>query len=118
MRILVIDDDTAAGELVGHTLRRLGHEPVLVCDRETGMDVLEAGCFGGLMVNIVMPTLSGVDFVKVARRAKPDLRIVAMSGEQPAYPAVTGLKAAQAVGADAILYRPFSDETLITALGS
>lgn len=118
MKILVFDDDTAAGELVERALRRLGHEPVLASDSQAGIDLLEEGTFGGLMVNIVMPTLSGVDFVKVARRAKPDLRIVAMSSEQPAYPAVTGLKAAQAVGADAILYRPFSDETLVMALAS
>ena len=39
-----------------------------------------------------------------------------MSGEEIGYPAIMGLKAAQALGADAVLYQPFSDETLMEAL--
>ena len=116
MKVLVVDDDDEAKQDVNDALRRLGNEPVVAPDSERALALLREFSLDALVVGVAMPALSGVDFVRTARQQKPNMRIVAVSGEQPAYPAAAALKAAQAVGADAILYRPFCDATLAKAL--
>ncbi len=116
MKVLVVDDDEQAKRHVNDALRRLGNETVLAPDGEAALALLREMPLDAVVVGVAMPALSGIDVVRTARLERPDMRIVAMSGEQPAYPAVAALKAAQAVGADAILYKPFGDETLARAL--
>ncbi len=116
MKVLVIDENEEQLCRIERTLRCAGYEAALARNNVQAMALLAGDRFEVLLVGIVMPALSGVDMVRSLRREDPDLRIVAMSGEQAHYPAAAGLKAAQAVGADAILYRPFSDETLLSAL--
>ncbi len=117
MKILVVDEDDQAKRDVNDALRRLGNEPIVAPDRSKALALLREVSLDAVVVGVAMPALSGVDIVRAARQEKPNIRIVAVSGEQPAYPAAAALKAAQAVGADAILYKPFGDEALARALG-
>ena len=116
MKVLVVDNHEDTLTRLDQALRRAGHQAVLARHCESAESLLAEGRFEALVINIVMPELSGVEIVRSMRRERRSLRIVAMSGEEIGYPAIMGLKAAQALGADAVLYQPFSDETLMEAL--
>jgi DNA-binding NtrC family response regulator len=62
------------------------------------------------LVDIVMPGMSGVEFVKALEKCSPDTRIVLMSGYSPE-------EIKRVVGADASHYRsiwkPFEPQTLV-----
>ena len=116
MKVLVINKHEDTLTRLDQALRRAGHQAVLTRHCENAESLLAEERFEALVINIIMPELSGVEIVRSMRREWPSLRIVATSGEEVGYPAIMGLKAAQALGADAVLYQPFSDEALIEAL--
>lgn len=116
MKVLIVDSHEDTLKRLDQALSRAGHQAVLARHCSGAESLLAEGRFEALVINVVMPELSGVDLVRSMRRERPGLRIVAMSGEGAGYPEIMGLKAAQALGADAVLYQPFSDETLIEAL--
>lgn len=116
MKVLIVDSGEDTLKRLDQALRRAGHQTVLARHCRSAESLMAEEGFEALLINIVMPELSGVELVRSMRRERPDLRIVAMSGKDAGYPSIVGLKAAQALGADAVLYQPFSDATLIEAL--
>ena len=118
MKVLIVDSHEDTLRRFDKALRRAGHEAILAKHCQGAESLLAEGRFEALVINIVMPEFTGVEIVRSMRRERPSLRIVAISGEEAGYPAIMGLKAAQALGADVVLYQPFSDETLIEALAS
>ncbi|MCE5180845.1 MAG: EAL domain-containing protein [Betaproteobacteria bacterium] len=83
--ILVIDDDEGARELIKNTLEYLGHKPATVPNTVEGLEMVRKnpGLFGLVMVNMMMPDLSGVDLVKALCEANRDVPIVVMTSNKP-----------------------------------
>ena len=80
--ILVVDDDPDIGGITGEGLREIGY---VVTEAESGraaLAVLERGdpICDLMVVDLVMPVLSGVDTVRLARRVRPDLKVVFTTG--------------------------------------
>ncbi len=116
MKVLIVDSDEDTLKRLDQALRQAGHHTAMARHCRGAESLMAEEGFEALVINVVMPELSGVELVRSMRRERPDLRIVAMSGEDAGYPSIMGLKAAQALGADAVLYQPFSDATLVEAL--
>lgn len=114
--MLIVDSNREGSARLAALLRRSSHEALTAATHDEGMARLADEAVDVLLVSIAAPVAEGVGFVRAARQAAPHLRIVALSGESADHAAATGLKAAQAVGADAILYKPFTDHTLLNAL--
>ena len=109
--ILVVDDDPVLRRLVTLALERAGHT-VLACENgRQAIQYLGQGHTDLLITDIIMPEMDGVETVRAARRLRPDLPILAMSGGGSFEPG-DYLKIAQTFGATAILPKPFHPPAL------
>jgi signal transduction histidine kinase/DNA-binding response OmpR family regulator len=73
MRILVIDDDQAVCEVFGEFLHEIGHEPVIAHTAETALDTLREARPDAVLLDVCLPGMSGLDFMKLP--AVHDLRV-------------------------------------------
>jgi EAL domain-containing protein (putative c-di-GMP-specific phosphodiesterase class I)/FixJ family two-component response regulator len=83
--ILVLDDDTLMLDMLSHVLRSLGFNAVSVCDN--GHAALQI--VGGerppelILLDLNMPDMDGVEFVRKLADLHYDGRLVLVSGEEP-----------------------------------
>src|SRR6266849_2752347 len=73
MRILVIDDDQAVCEVFGEFLHEIGHKPVITHTAETALDTLATERPDAVLLDMCLPGMSGLDFMKL--EAVRDLRV-------------------------------------------
>ncbi|NNE83948.1 MAG: PAS domain-containing protein [Alphaproteobacteria bacterium] len=80
--ILLTEDDPALLEIVREMLDTLGYNVLTACD---GFDALEVeaehdGEIALLLSDVVMPNMGGFEAAEMIREARPDIKIVFMSG--------------------------------------
>jgi two-component system, chemotaxis family, chemotaxis protein CheY len=110
--ILVIDDDAVLRRVITLALEQVGHT-VLRCENgRKAIEFLSRENADLLITDIVMPEMDGVETVRAARRLKPQLPILAISGGGSFEPQ-DYLGIAQAFGANAVLPKPFRPADLI-----
>src|SRR5206468_1552146 len=79
-RVLAIDDDPAILAAIDIVLKRQGHDVVLASGGQKGLQLLEAGQFDLLIVDIFMPNMDGLETISLARKRRPGMPIVVISG--------------------------------------
>jgi signal transduction histidine kinase/ActR/RegA family two-component response regulator len=109
--ILVVDDDPDVRWITSEDLREIGY---LVTEADSGraaLAVLERGDPCDLMIaDLVMTGLTGVDTVRLARRARPDLKVLFCSG----YADMSRFE--KDIGNEILLKKPFTRDTLAEAV--
>ena len=106
-RILVVDDDAAVRGVTVECLREAGYRVAEADSGTTALTLLERDAPCDLVVmDHVMPGLSGQDTVRLARRARPELKVLFLSG----------YAAWEEAGGDIWLQKPFRAQTLATAV--
>ena len=80
--ILLIEDDQIVRELSLRILKDKGYHVVTAENGATGLEYFTTHHHGIHLVltDIIMPQMSGLAFARAARRIKPDIRILFMSG--------------------------------------
>jgi CheY-like chemotaxis protein len=79
-RVLVIDDQAYVRAAVCAVLKSINFEAVAVESGRKGLGELEKSSFDLAIVDIYMPEMDGVQFIKALRQRIPNLPIIAMSG--------------------------------------
>ena len=112
--ILVVDDEAAEREQICILLEDAGYDVLEAVDGKEAESVLGV-CMVDLMItDIVMPEQEGLQTIKSVRKNRPHLKIIAMSGVR-----VGGhLRAAELLGADAVLCKPLTREVLLDAVAA
>jgi signal transduction histidine kinase/CheY-like chemotaxis protein len=109
--ILVVDDDPDVRWITAEDLREIG---CLVTEADSGraaLAVLERGDPCDLMIaDLVMTGLTGVDTVRLARRTRPDLKVLFCSG----YADMSRFE--KDIGNEILLKKPFTRDTLAEAV--
>ncbi|RMH44033.1 MAG: response regulator [Deltaproteobacteria bacterium] len=82
MKILVVDDEHSFGRLLGHTLKRLGHKPVLATHPRDALDQL-APDIDAVITDIDMPEMSGVDLARAILARDEAMPIAFCTGSAP-----------------------------------
>lgn len=116
MKVCVIDDDPLMLEHVAEMVSSLSFEVVTADNVDTGLRLIEAQGSDAAVVDILMPDRDGLTFIMEARKAWPQLHIVAISGGGR-LGAGSLLSMAGGLGANATLIKPFSNSDLAAALG-
>src|SRR6267142_3399707 len=80
MRILVIDDDQAVCEVFGEFLHEIGHEPVIAHTAETALDTLRVERPDAVLLDVCLPGMSGLDFMKQEAVRSLHVPILVISG--------------------------------------
>ena len=118
-RILVVDDDPMVGATIEVLLQRQGFDVTLTDGGETGLAALEAQRFDVMLVDIFMPHMRGFESIRIFHERAPTIPLIAMSGyafASSASPSPDFLRMALELGAARCLRKPFTPETLLTAI--
>jgi two-component system cell cycle sensor histidine kinase/response regulator CckA len=113
-RILVIDDDVSLRPAICRSLTRLGYSVVAAEGGWAGIKALEQDQVGFdlVLLDVIMPDLSGVETFKKLRALRPDLRVLVCSG----YTAEAERQQLMNAGAEAFLPKPFDIAELSLAV--
>jgi two-component system, OmpR family, response regulator RegX3 len=102
-RILVADDEQDLLATVGYALRRDGLEVETVEDGEAALAAARTGAYDLLVLDVMMPKLSGIDVCRIVR-SESDLPILMLTAKDAELDRVLGLE----LGADDYVTKPFS----------
>ena len=109
MRILIVEDDLEAAEVMDRGLTEAGHECVRASDGEAGLSAAQAGEFDVMIVDRMMPRMDGVSMVQALRREGDQTPVLFLSALGEINDRVEGLKA----GGDDYLVKPYAFVELI-----
>lgn len=111
-RILLVDDDPAVLKGLCAAFGRLGLTPETAKDGGQALKRLSASSPDLMITDIIMPDREGLETIMAARAQAPRLKIIAMSGGGRV-DSGEFLNVARALGADAVLRKPFRPSQLI-----
>jgi PAS domain S-box-containing protein len=82
-RILLVEDDDAVRSALAHRLEKLGFTVTSAANGAEALQVVEQRTFDLVLTDAVMPGMSGPELIEHLREARPELRIILMSGYTP-----------------------------------
>jgi len=113
-RVLVVDDEEGMRSTLRRFLEIDGHEVATAEDADRALAALRAGGVDGLVSDIIMPRLSGVELLKHVREASPDTKVILITGEPTVETAAEALRS----GAFDYLAKPVGRGTLNAVVGA
>ena len=109
MKILIIEDDVDAAAAMARGLQDSGHATTHAEDGELGLKAAQDGEYDVLVVDRMMPKLTGVQVVEALRREGDQTPVLFLSALGEVSDRVDGLKA----GGDDYLVKPYAFAELI-----
>ena len=112
MKILIIDDKELITQLVSYDLESNGYTVIFANSGITGLQKLRNFSIDLLLLDIEMPDLSGLDILRIMKTDSKlkDIKVVVLSGVKQYK------EAAEALGCDAFIYKPFTASQLIAMI--
>lgn len=112
-RVLVIDDDAAVLRyfLVLLTQSRR-YDVTAVGDGTRALQMLEAGKFDAVLLDMAMPVVDGREVLRRVRQRYPETPVIVITGVEDVPLAVESMQR----GAFAYLYKPVGEEELLLTL--
>ncbi|SRR6266404_999333 len=114
-RILLVEDDDQLRSMLKFLLTDSGYETWEAPDGTRVGQMYDQQHFDLVITDLVMPDKDGLEVIIDLRRKNQNVRIIAMSGAGPGTGAMY-LKAAQRLGADLTLSKPFGNQEFLKAV--
>ena len=114
MRILIVDDEIVVADLLAEAVKSQGHEATVVNDAQEGLRLLRAQGADAVFLDVYMPEMSGIDFLRMLRRTHPTLPVILITGQ--ARP--EDIEAARRLGVVDVVEKPSIIKHLSQALAS
>ncbi len=113
MRALIVDDERSIREGLAKTLRRMGHESLVVENGADGVEEFARGGYDLVFLDLKMPGIDGMETLARLKEADPEVIIVMITG----YPSIENVLKAFRLGAYDYMPKPFSPQEvrIITA---
>jgi DNA-binding NtrC family response regulator len=108
LHVLVVEDDETLRDLLGQVLLGWGYETVVVPSGNRALELLETQLFEVAVVDIHLPEMDGVEFLRHLKRHDPSIEALMMTGDPTVATAVETLK----LGAYDYLTKPLILEEL------
>ena len=117
-RILLIDDNTVVRRLLHDMLTAENYDVLAVGDGNAALEALRTYAVSAAVVDLYMPGMDGLETIVELHRLYPGVKIIAMSGGSSRFGdrQADHLATAHALGADAVLRKPFEPDELIGTL--
>ena len=110
-RVLLVDDEPDIVEPVTYALEREGFDVKPLEDGTTALDVARAELFDVIVLDIMLPGVSGIDVCRTLRN-ESDVPIVMLTARDSEVDRVLGLE----LGADDYVTKPFSTAELVSRI--
>lgn len=114
MRILYVEDEQYLADAVKHNLEKAGFKVDHAADGEEGLNMAVSGIYDCLILDIMLPKLSGIDILKRVREKKVNVPVIMLSALSEVEDKVHGLDA----GADDYLAKPFKSVELVARINA
>lgn len=115
MRVLVVDDDPALRAAIRRMLTAVAVEVVEAGDGDEALRLLSREPADVVLCDMFMPNRDGIEVLRAMRERFPGVRAVAMSGGGFGG-TVDMLPVARALGAAAVLPKPFTQAAALEAI--
>ena len=112
MRLLVVEDETRLAHALRRGLSADGFTVELAPDGATGLEQARYGDFDAVLLDVMLPRLSGYDVVRTLRQEENWVPVLMLSAKDGEYDQADGLDC----GADDYLTKPFSYVVLLARL--
>ncbi|MHA6624162.1 response regulator transcription factor [Pseudonocardia sichuanensis] len=113
-RVLVVDDDATVRDVVGRYLDEAGYRVDLAADGPTGLRAARERGPDAVVLDLMLPGMTGLDVCRELRRDDERLPIVMLTALGEEDDRVLGLE----LGADDYVTKPFSPRELVLRIGS
>jgi DNA-binding response OmpR family regulator len=114
-KILLVDDEEMLRQTLAVMIANMGFEVTQAADGREGLKMFKEGTFDLVITDLVMPNKEGLELIVAIRRLQPAAKIIAISGGFRV-DSLDMIAKASAVGADEVLYKPFSVDELKKAI--
>lgn len=112
MRLLIVEDEKALNKVIAKRLEAEGYSVDRCFDGEEALDYIAVGEFDAIIMDIMMPKLSGLDVLRQIRSNKNNTPVLLLTAKDTVRDRVTGLDA----GAEDYLIKPFAFEELLARI--
>jgi DNA-binding response OmpR family regulator len=112
MKLLIVEDEARMADLLRKGLAEEGHTVTCASDGAEGLELARAYEFDVIILDVMMPKLSGYELAKCLRAEKVPTPILMLTARDSVPDIVRGLD----VGADDYITKPFSFSELIARL--
>ena len=114
-RILLIDDDAQARDMLRQMLERVGYDVVEAPNGREGLQRYQTTAIDLIITDILMPEQDGLETIQELRRLAPEAKIIAMSGGGQSG-LLDLLPIAEKLGAQRILRKPLRRHEILDAV--
>ncbi len=109
MRILIVDDEEVLRDVLDAVLRREGFDVVPASTGEEALNLLDSEEIDLVILDIMLPGISGIDTLRAIRIANPNLPVIVIT----AFSSIDGAIEAMKQGAFHYIPKPFKNEEVI-----
>ncbi|MFZ2492273.1 MAG: sigma-54 dependent transcriptional regulator [Thermoanaerobaculia bacterium] len=109
MRILIVDDEEVLRDVLDVVLRREGFDIILAASGEEALNVLDREEVDLVILDVMLPGISGIDTLRAIRIANPTLPVIVIT----AFSSIDGAIEAMKFGAFHYIPKPFKNEEVI-----
>lgn len=113
-RVLVVDDDADIRDLVALKLQASGLVVDTAGDGISGLEKASQGNFDAIVLDVMMPGMSGIDVVQALRSAGNQTPIILLTAKTQEYDVEAGFNA----GANDYVSKPFSPRELLARVNA
>lgn len=106
--ILVIEDDALVRESLHDTLTSRGYHVIAVGSAEEGLKTISQTSFDVALVDLRLPNMTGMDFLRTAKAEYPAVEFIMMTSFATVETAVEAMK----IGAAEYITKPINDDEL------
>jgi two-component system alkaline phosphatase synthesis response regulator PhoP len=111
-RILVVEDDVTLRQVLTFTLGQEGYDVSGASDGESGLSAALGGRFDLILLDLMLPAMSGLEVLRTLRRDGVSTPVIILSAKAGEVDLVVGLK----IGADDYVTKPFSRPELLARI--
>ena len=116
LRIAVADDVPEIQMLASQWLTAAGHVVWCAGDGLELLRLIRDRTVDVVLTDVMMPENDGFEVLQKLKRTRPELKVIAMSGGADVMPRQDCLRVATALGARAVLPKPFNRQQLLDAI--
>jgi PAS domain S-box-containing protein len=109
--ILLVDDDPEVSEIIGLTLKQLGHHVTVVTCGKEALTAFEKDDYRLVITDLGMPEISGLDVAKAVKELKPKTPVMLITGWG------VQIDPKEMLEIDGVIEKPFSKDALLTQMG-
>lgn len=114
MRILVVEDEEKVADFIRRGLEQLSYAVDVAPTAEAGLETLSAAAYDMVILDLMLPGMSGLDLVRELRRLKMEVPVLALTARGTLDDRIEGLNA----GCDDYLPKPFAFEELVARINA